>query len=442
MRYLLFALLIFATTSIHADPFRDGVVAYQQKKYSQALEIWLPLAQSGHVLAQTLVGSMYAYGEGIEQNNQEAFKWLSLAANTGSSQAQFNLAILYEQGLGVTASNTLARKWFKAAADQGRKDAARRYALLEESPATPTELFAATESVAVIEPETEAATESESVAVIEPETEAATESGSVAVIAPETEAATESESITAIEPETEATRVSKSVTDSTTVIESEPEVVIDTKSVTNTFTFTITETDIESDAESDEESAPNTITYKITYTDTDTKTETSIETETSIQAGTEAENNTLAYTPIVQPQTESIAIETPKQRIHVVLNGNDSELLGPPTVTPDVPTVSTTNEGHGLDWARQQPVDNYTIQLASSVEPRLIEEFKKQLELNTQYAQLISRLNGTKWYALIFGSYVSVSEAKRAIDKLPTNWKTWQPWIKRFSTINAIKRQP
>jgi len=458
MRYLLFALLIFATTSIHADPFRDGVVAYQQKKYTQALEMWLPLAQSGHVLAQTLVGSMYAYGEGIEQNNQEAFKWLSLAANTGSSQAQFNLAILYEQGLGVTANNTLARKWFKAAADQGRKDAARRYALLEKSPATPIELVtksvaviepeteteAATESepVTVIEPETEAATESASVAVIEPETEAATESASVAVIEPETEAATESASVAVMEPETEAARVSKSDTESITVIESEPEAVIDTESVTDTFIFTITETDIESDAESDADSALNTITYKITYTDTDTKTETSIETETNIRAETEAENNTPASTPTVQPKTESIAIETPKQRIHVVLKENDNELLGPPTITSDLPTTSTTNDGYGLDWARQQPVDNYTIQLASSVEPRLIEEFKKQLELNTQYAQLISGLNGTKWHALIFGSYVSVSEAKRAIDKLPANWKTWQPWIKRFSTINAIKRKP
>ena len=301
MKYLFITLLFVLATTAHAEPFRDGVIAYQQKNYPQALQTWLPLAEDGHVLAQTLIGSMYAYGEGIEQNDQEAFKWLSRAANSNSAQAQYNLAILYEKGLGVTANNDLAKKWFKAAADQGRKDAAARYALLED-------------------------------------------------------------------------------------IEDKQIAVTETK----------------------EPTAP-------------------------------PQAEIISDTPIEQPLEKSITTTAePKQRIHVVLNGNDSELLGPPTQNIEAVPVEGIGE-HGLTWARQQPLDNYTIQLASSIEPRLIDAFKNHLKLTENYAQTISEHNDNQWHALIYGSYRSVSDAKKDMDQLPVKWKTWQPWIKKFSSVSAIK---
>ena len=293
MRYILLSLLLVTATVVHADPFRDGVVAYQQEKYSKALEAWLPLAESGHVLAQTLVGSMYAYGEGVTQDDAEAFKWLSLAAESNSAQAQYNLAIMYEKGLGVEANITLARKWFKAAAVQGRKDAAARYSLLDDTEQTQT-------------------------ATIEPQP-----------------------------------------------VITKPELL-------------------------------------------------EVETQTSL--------------------TE----ESPRQRIHLVLNSeNADELLGPPSAIEDN-SLTDTGE-HGLAWARAQPLDNYTIQLASSIEPRLIEAFKNHLQLTQHYAKTISEHNNSQWHALIYGSYSSVKEAQKEIDALPARWKTWQPWIKKFSSVSAIK---
>jgi len=271
-RLALLTLLLFSTSTANADLFRDGVVAYQKNDYQQALKAWLPLAESGHVLAQTLVGSMYAYGEGVDTNNEEAFKWLSRAANTGSAQAQYNLAILYEKGLGITADKRQARKWFKAAADQGREDAAARYALLEE---------------------------------------------------------------------------------------------------------------------------------------TDDADTTSTETDTA------------------------------EQRIHVVLNDDDSELLGPPDSPVVAPLLNT--EGHGINWARQQPQNHYTIQLAASIELRLIEAFKKHIQLKTRYADTQSIHDGKKWHAVIYGSYPTVREAKQAISQFPDSWKTWQPWIKKFSSVKQLK---
>jgi len=290
IKYILCAFLISTSLIVHADPFRDGVVAYQKKQYQQALEAWLPLAESGHVLAQTLVGSMYAYGEGVERNDNEALKWLSLAANTGSAQAQYNLAILYENGFGVTANKEQALKWFKAAANQGRKDAATRLALLED------------------------------------------ESGA----------------------------------DKVTTLE----------------TQSIAETDKQL-------------------------------------------NNTINSEP-----------KPTKQRIHIVLNSNDPELLGPPDIHP---VSSIISEDYGKAWVNQQPASNYTIQLAASIELRLIKAFKKHINLSAKYADTTSTHNGRQWHALIYGSYETVREAKQAIAEFPDDWKTWQPWIKTFSSVKHIK---
>ncbi|MGD8999155.1 MAG: SPOR domain-containing protein [Granulosicoccaceae bacterium] len=127
----LLCLLCFQTVS--AGTFAEGVLAYNNREYRHALDSWLPLAEQGHVLAQTLVGSLYAYGEGIKRNDAEAAKWFERAAQAGSAQAQYNLGILYENGWGVEKDPAQARLWYQQAANQGRKDAASRYVLLGDT---------------------------------------------------------------------------------------------------------------------------------------------------------------------------------------------------------------------------------------------------------------------------------------------------------------------
>jgi TPR repeat protein len=130
---LLGLLCLIASHNVAAGPFEQGVIAYQNKEFRRAHDIWLPLAENGHVLAQTLLGALYAYGEGVERNDAEAVKWFERAAYGGSAQAQYNLGILYENGWGVAKSPIRARYWYRRAADQGRKDAASRYTLLGDA---------------------------------------------------------------------------------------------------------------------------------------------------------------------------------------------------------------------------------------------------------------------------------------------------------------------
>ena len=80
-------------------------------------------AEQGNACAQSILGLMYAMGEGVPENHREAGKWFRLAAKQGNAQAQFNLGLMYNKGVGVPESDVEASKWFQLAADQGHAEA-------------------------------------------------------------------------------------------------------------------------------------------------------------------------------------------------------------------------------------------------------------------------------------------------------------------------------
>jgi DamX protein len=45
------------------------------------------------------------------------------------------------------------------------------------------------------------------------------------------------------------------------------------------------------------------------------------------------------------------------------------------------------------------------------------------------------------WYALVYGTYPTLSKANEAINKLPEELVTGQPWIRKFGDIQALIRQ-
>ncbi|KAG0327742.1 hypothetical protein BG000_000812 [Podila horticola] len=69
--------------------------------------------------AQFTLGLLHAYGAGVEQNDQEAFIWIRMAAEQGHVEAQKNLAVLYRTGQGVDKDDSMATSWFRRAAEQG-----------------------------------------------------------------------------------------------------------------------------------------------------------------------------------------------------------------------------------------------------------------------------------------------------------------------------------
>jgi TPR repeat protein len=90
-------------------------VAYDRAHYSQALRIWMPLADEGDPDAQTKVGEIYERGLGTAPDYAQAAVWYRRAAEQGYERAQINLGFLYERGLGVQRDPNAALEWYRRA---------------------------------------------------------------------------------------------------------------------------------------------------------------------------------------------------------------------------------------------------------------------------------------------------------------------------------------
>ena len=110
--FLMLALMFSMTVSA-----QDAEALYNEGK-----------ALYGHKKAQYRVGRCYDKGHGVEENNQEAFKWYSKSAQQGYYKAEYQLARAYIKGKGVTADEKKARSWVKKAVG-GKKHGAE---MLEE----------------------------------------------------------------------------------------------------------------------------------------------------------------------------------------------------------------------------------------------------------------------------------------------------------------------
>jgi uncharacterized protein len=86
----------------------------------------LKKASQGNAEAQYALGTMYELGEGVAEDDAEAFKWFSLAASQGYAKAQNNLGYMYDLGEGIAQDNLRAYMWKDLAAAQGEIDAAKQ----------------------------------------------------------------------------------------------------------------------------------------------------------------------------------------------------------------------------------------------------------------------------------------------------------------------------
>jgi len=102
---LLFSLLFFGAAG-HITQAQDksdsnslmqqATKLYEQRRYNEALPLFQRAAEQGLVAAQVKLGSMYALGQGVPENEQLAVTWYKKAAAQGSQEAQEALAILVD----------------------------------------------------------------------------------------------------------------------------------------------------------------------------------------------------------------------------------------------------------------------------------------------------------------------------------------------------------
>lgn len=62
---LILVLAVMCSSVTRADDLDDGYAAYKKDNYTQAIELFRPLATQGHVGAQHELGRMYLDGKGV-----------------------------------------------------------------------------------------------------------------------------------------------------------------------------------------------------------------------------------------------------------------------------------------------------------------------------------------------------------------------------------------
>lgn len=89
-------------------------------------------------------------------------------------------------------------------------------------------------------------------------------------------------------------------------------------------------------------------------------------------------------------------------------------------------------------WVAAQSPTYYTLQLASSTNQALIHKYFKENMLQGKAGYYSSMREGERWYALVYGAYPSVNEAKAAISSLPQDLRKWSPWVRNIRSIHKI----
>lgn len=114
------ALAGLATPCMALAGFNEGVAAFEDEHYEQALAELLPLAQSGDVASMSYVGMVY--DEGLDDIGR-ALPWYQRAAARNEPQAEARLGELYDEGKGVPQDTQQALDWYERAAAQGNDEA-------------------------------------------------------------------------------------------------------------------------------------------------------------------------------------------------------------------------------------------------------------------------------------------------------------------------------
>jgi len=112
-------MLLMASSVLAQSGFDKGAAAYKRGDFETALAVFRPLAENGDARAQSILGLMYSYGEGVPVDDRESARWYRRAAEQGSSVAQYNLGMFYLEGKGVSQNTDEAISWLIKAADGG-----------------------------------------------------------------------------------------------------------------------------------------------------------------------------------------------------------------------------------------------------------------------------------------------------------------------------------
>ncbi len=93
------------------------------KSNSVLIKVLSKMERRGDKFAMFMLGNVYDFGTGIEQDCKKAVEWYAKAAELGNPLAQFALGRCYRRGDGVEQNDKKSLEWYTKVAEQGNEDA-------------------------------------------------------------------------------------------------------------------------------------------------------------------------------------------------------------------------------------------------------------------------------------------------------------------------------
>jgi septal ring-binding cell division protein DamX len=110
------------------------------------------------------------------------------------------------------------------------------------------------------------------------------------------------------------------------------------------------------------------------------------------------------------------------------------------TIAATPQAVAATRDSLPGKWLVTQSTENYTVQLVTSTNEEIIQQYYNENNLHGKAGYFRSRRQGQYWYSLVYGSFATVAEASVAVEQLPVGLKKWSPWIRNISEVKNIMR--
>ena len=126
---LLLSLFIGAAWADAKTDGERGIAAYKQGRLIEAMQLLRRSAEQNYAPAQ----NMLAYILDQSEQDDEAFQWYQKAARQGDAAAQFGLGSMYAKGEGVARNPEQAGRWIQRSAEQHYLLAMRAYAFALEN---------------------------------------------------------------------------------------------------------------------------------------------------------------------------------------------------------------------------------------------------------------------------------------------------------------------
>jgi TPR repeat protein len=115
---LMFAVVPAGAASLSAV-LAAGLAAYAAGDFAVAMHDFRALADDGSAVGETMLGTMYAHGEGVHRDPATAAAYFNRAAHRGYAPAQLAFAKVLARGEGVVADRDAAWLWLRLAIARG-----------------------------------------------------------------------------------------------------------------------------------------------------------------------------------------------------------------------------------------------------------------------------------------------------------------------------------